>query len=197
MTGRCPRCFLPQGAGGLELCLCAELPRVDNRTPVLLVRHVNEAWKTSNTARLLALALGRVELVPYGDKARTFEARLPLPAGAAVLYPDGPPTPPGAPPPSLLVVLDGSWSQARRMLQRHPAFQRLPRFSLPPPAPGTFRLRQPPLSEGMSTLEAVAWALHRLEGPQVAEPLLALHALSAERGLRARGVWPGPPDCPA
>jgi hypothetical protein len=39
----------------------------------------------------------------------------------------------------------------------------------------------------MSTLEAVAFALGQLEGPELAEPLLALHARAVDQGLRARG----------
>jgi DTW domain-containing protein YfiP len=180
MEGRCVGCFLPTA-----LCLCAAVPRVETRTRVLLVRHTMETWKGSNTARLAALALPNAELLPYGDRARTFERRLPLPEGSWLLWPEGPPPPEDAPPPRALVVLDGSWSQARRMLHRHPAFRALPRMALAPQS--TLRLRQPPREDGMSTLEAVALALAQLEGPQVAEPLLDLHALFTRRGLSARG----------
>lgn len=182
MEGRCLRCFLPS-----PLCVCAQVPRVETRTRVLLVRHTQEAFKASNTARLAAQALPNSELIPYGDRDRSFERRLPLPEGSWLLWPEGPPPPKDAPTPRALVVLDGSWSQARRMVQRHPAFRSLPRLVLAPPAEGSLRLRQPPRADGMSTLEAVAFALEQLEGPRVAEPLLALHAAFTRVGLTARG----------
>ncbi|MCI0572071.1 MAG: DTW domain-containing protein [Myxococcaceae bacterium] len=181
MAGKCVRCFLPEA-----LCVCAEVPRVETRTRVLLVRHVMETWKASNTARLAAMALPGAELVAYGDRERSFERHLPLPEGSWLLWPEGPPPPPDAPPPRTVVVLDGSWSQARRMMQRHPAFRALPRLVLAPPT-GALRLRIPPREDGMSTLEAVALALAQLEGPGVAEPLLTLHELFTRRGLQSRG----------
>ena len=64
---------------------------------------------------------------------------------------------------------------------------RLPRLALAPPAEPVERLRTPPHPEGMSTLEAVAFALAQLEGPEIAQPLLALHARAVDQGLRARG----------
>ena len=50
LSRRCPRCLLAR-------CLCASLPRVEARTRIVLVRHLNERYRSSNTARLAALAL--------------------------------------------------------------------------------------------------------------------------------------------
>jgi DTW domain-containing protein YfiP len=73
------------------------------------------------------------------------------------------------------------------MVQRVPALRRLPGMRLPPPAPDTRRLRKPPHPDGMSTLEAMAGALARLEGEELAKPLLTLHELMIERVLASRG----------
>jgi DTW domain-containing protein YfiP len=103
------------------------------------------------------------------------------------------PGPPLAEPPTRIVVPDGTWSQARRMLQRLPALQALPRLALPGPPPG-LRLRRPHRGDGMSTLEAMAGALHALGRAQDAEALLALHAVAVERVMRLKGVWGAAPE---
>jgi len=189
MTNRCERCFLPR-----TLCLCHALPSVVTRTRVVILRHHKELWKVSNTARLAALALPQAELHDYGGPdSRLDEVALRAP-GTFVLFPDGPE--PSREPPAAevrqLLVLDGSWPQARRMSQRMEVLRGLPRLVLPPPPPTSVRLRQPLRADGMSTLEAIAGALELLEGPAVSGPLYALHALSVARVLASRGR-PGQP----
>jgi DTW domain-containing protein YfiP len=108
-----------------------------------------------------------------------------LPAPVYLLYPDG--EPPAAPPagPISLVVLDGSWPQARRMLQRIPEVRGLPRLALPPPAVARPRLRRGRDAGEMSTLEAIACAIAFVEGEAMAAPLFALHDLFVERSIPA------------
>ncbi len=166
---RCVRCMMRP-----EVCLCP-LPRVPNRTPVVIVRHRLEAFRPTNTARLAALALAQAELYEFGrlGVAGT-DAPLRVP-GTWLLFPDGPPLAPHAPRPARLLVLDGTWPQARRMAHRLEAVRGLPRFALPAPAEASDRLRTEPHREGMATLEAIAHALSVLDGPEVAQPLLALY----------------------
>ncbi|WNG47633.1 DTW domain-containing protein [Archangium minus] len=173
---RCDRCNLPQ-----HLCLCAELPRVETRTRILLLQHVVETWKKSNTGRLAALALANSQLLTYGAQDESLDTALLSEPGTWLLYPDGPTSPPDAPAPKQLVVLDASWSQARRMTQRIPALRTLPRLVLPPPSPGMLRLREPTHPSGMSTLDAIARAVAMLEGPEAAAPLERLAALRVQR----------------
>ncbi|PTL83375.1 tRNA-uridine aminocarboxypropyltransferase [Vitiosangium sp. GDMCC 1.1324] len=173
---RCPRCNLPS-----HLCLCAEIPRVETRTRLLLLQHVMEIAKKSNTGRVAALALANVRLLTYGSPAEFLDTALLSEPGTWLLYPDGPTAPSDAPPPRQLVVLDASWSQARRMTQRLPVLRALPRLVLPPPEPGLLRLREPTHPSGMSTLDAIARAVSALEGPDVAAPLERLAALRVQR----------------
>jgi DTW domain-containing protein len=183
LSGRCPGCYLPT-----SLCLCAEVPRVDTRTDFLVIRHSKEASKSTNTARLAALALSRCRILTYGAPGQPpFDVSVLTAPGTWLLFPDAPPPPPGTPPPERLVVLDGNWTQARRMYHRLPELRRLPGLALPPPAPSTRRLRRSPHPQAMSTVEAIAGALTVLEGEQVARPLHALHALMIDRVMAARG----------
>ena len=182
LAGRCRACYLPSA-----LCLCAHVPRVDTRTRFLVLRHNKEAHKSTNTARLAALALPRCHILPYGAPGRPFDASGLDAPGTWLLFPEAPPPPEGTPPPERLVVLDGNWTQARRMYHRLPELRRLPGLGLPHPDPEARRLRRAPHPESMSTLEAMAAALALLEGGHVARPLLALHELMIERVLQSRG----------
>jgi DTW domain-containing protein YfiP len=182
LAGRCPRCYLPT-----QLCLCDQIPQLDTRTEFLVIRHNKEKEKSTNTARMAALALARCQVLTYGAPGQPFDASVLEGPDTWILFPDTQPPAPDAPPPRRLVVLDGNWGQARRMLQRVPELRRLPGLSLPPPPPQTRRLRRPPHPEGMSTLEAMAGAVALLEGEALARRLYELHELMIDRVLESRG----------
>ena len=186
LPGRCPRCYVMA-----THCLCAEVPTVATRTQVVVVRHQREGWKSTGTARIAALALPGLSCLEYGEDAQPAQAALTpeLLEGAGVLFPAEPPAAWAPGTLRRLVVLDGTWRQARRMFKRLPALHALPRLSLPPQAHPVLRLRTTTFEDGRSTLEAIADALALLEGPEVAAPLRALHELHVERTFRARGVW--------
>ena len=180
-AGHCPRCVLK-----LQICVCGEIPRVQASTEIVLIRHVTELLLTSNTGRFAALALPNSRLLSYGG-GMAFDASFLREPGTALLYCSGPATRPLSFVPERLVVLDGSFRQARRMYKRVPELRALPELSLPAPAVTPTRLRRPTLPEGMSTLEAVAAALSLLEGPERAAPLWTLHAELVRRADLVRG----------
>lgn len=177
--GKCERC-LGRGDG----CLCAQVQPVHSRTRFVVLRHALERSKQSNTARIAALALPNCELREHGGLGPAPDLEDLREEGTWLLYP-GAPVPQAPPSPRRLVVLDGSWSQARRMLQRLEVLRALPRLSLPV-AEGRRSLRAAPPG-GMSTLEAIARALELLEGPHLAAPLDRLHQAMVERVVRSRG----------
>jgi DTW domain-containing protein len=73
------------------------------------------------------------------------------------------------------VVLDATWHQARRLYRRTPGLRSIPRLVLPAPTQRRDRLREQHRPDGMSTLEAVAAAVTKLEGADMAEPLEKLY----------------------
>jgi DTW domain-containing protein YfiP len=169
-----------------EICICAHIPRVETKTRILLIRHAIERRKASNTARLAALALPSCALVEYGLGGGAFHDPRLLEEGTVLLFPGSATMTRADPPPAQLVVLDGSWNQARRMSQRIEALRNLPRLSLPAKASPPRRLRAETRAEGMATLEAIARALALLEGEAVAAPLDALHEELVRRSLSLR-----------
>lgn len=182
---RCPAClFRP------EDCLCAEIPRLEAPVDFLLLRHASEIRRPTNSGRWAAQAFG-APIIEYGlaGGGPVDEAAISRP-GSWVLFPASEPTPREGPLPRRLVVLDASWSQARRMLQRVPALRALPRLSLAPPV-GRGRLRRPTRPQGMSTLEAMARALEWMGQAEAARRLEAVMALAVARQARLRGHAPG------
>jgi len=73
-----------------------------------------------------------------------------------------------------LVLLDGTWSQAKTLWWRNPWLLKLHRLVLNPPAPARLdRLRREPRRDALSTLEAAALVLRRVEKtPEAADALL-------------------------
>ncbi|HEV2186529.1 MAG TPA: tRNA-uridine aminocarboxypropyltransferase [Stellaceae bacterium] len=74
-----------------------------------------------------------------------------------------------------IVILDGTWSQAKTLWWRNPWLLKLHRIVLDPPRPARLgRLRREPRREALSTVEAAALALRHIEaGPQAADALIA------------------------
>jgi DTW domain-containing protein YfiP len=90
-----------------------------------------------------------------------------------------------------IIVLDGTWSQAKALWWRNGWMLKCKRIVLGPKRPSRYgRLRREPRSDGLSTLEAAAMLLARLESKPEIET--ALHA-SFERLLaRYRELHPRP-----
>ncbi len=182
---KCPRCLLQQ-----RVCLCAAIPAVATRTQVVIVRHHLERHRSSNSGRLAHLALPNSVIVDHGGHEGP--ARLPALEGAWLLYPLGEPTvrcP--EPAPHQLIVLDATWSQARRMYRKLGALRGLPTLCLPEAPMPAARLRESPGPGQVSTIEAIARALRILEGDAAASPLEALFALAVERAAATGRSVPG------
>ncbi|MGE0867021.1 MAG: tRNA-uridine aminocarboxypropyltransferase [Kofleriaceae bacterium] len=174
---RCPRCLLQQ-----RVCLCAQLPSIATATRIVIVRHHLEKWRSSNSGRLAHLALPNSVVIDHGGSDGP--AQLPALEGAWLLFPEGTPTEVApVPAPRQLVVLDATWSQARRMYRKLAALRGLPILRLPDAPMPTARLRESPGPGRVSTIEAIARALRILEGDAAAEPLEDLFSLAVSRAI--------------
>ena len=176
---RCERCLLLQ-----EWCLCARVPRVEVQTQLIIIRHWKERLRTSNTARMVQAAIPTTIILDYGAPGAELDpAALPL-SEASLLFPGETTQSPAL---KTLIIVDGSWPQARRMVQRIPGLASLPKTSVSPLPVPPRRLRRPPQPEGMATIEAIARALDRLEGPGTGAPLDLLFDDMVETMNRLRG----------
>lgn len=160
---RCRSCFKPA-----PHCICGLIEPVSNRTFVSILQHPRERFHAIGTARIARLGLERSRIVvPRDCFTRSLEQRFDVTPGTGLLFPH-----PGAKRledlapherPAGLVVLDGTWSQARRLYGANPWLHELPHFALSPPAPTRYRIRKAPRREFVSTLEAIVRALEILE----------------------------------
>lgn len=181
---RCDRCLFQR-----RVCLCPVIPTVPTQTRIVIVRHHLERWRSSNSGRLAHLALPNSEIIDHGGLAGP--AVLPSLADAWLLFPEGAPIERVERPPGQLVVLDATWSQARRMFRKISALRGLPILRLPDDAMPVARLRESPGIGRVSTIEAIARALRLLEGEAAAAPLEALFAVAVERSAASgRNVRP-------
>ena len=184
---RCSRCLRPQSH-----CLCALIPSLASRTRVLILQHYSEVDHALNTARLAALGLQQAQLEVGEVFAQLgawlgqpgYQARLLFPGDDAVVI--GRYT--KSDQPLLLVVPDGTWRKARKLLHLNPLLQTLPRVTLPAGGTSRYRLRKAPAPGALSTIEAVAQALETLEAPQSFSPLLAPFERLIEGQIEAMGV---------
>jgi len=118
-----------------------------------------------------AIGIGSMALASLLDE-RLFADAPGAPKGPLAVRP--PQVPLDAPTHWRLVLLDGTWRQAHRLLHAHPGLQRLPRWPLASPPPSRYAVRKARREDQRSTLEATCLALGALEGrPAHYAPLLA------------------------
>jgi DTW domain-containing protein YfiP len=174
----CATCLRPQ-----PTCICQWIAPVDTDVAVLILQHPLEVANAKGSARLLHLSLpGSVLLAGETFDHDALQSLLHEGGRTPVLlYPEtadaaAPALDPArlAEPSSLrLVVLDGTWRKSRKMLHLNPLLQTLPRLALQGMPESHYRIRKAHAPDQLSTLEATAYALMRLQAPARLEPLLA------------------------
>ncbi|MBC8353021.1 MAG: DTW domain-containing protein [Planctomycetes bacterium] len=186
MRQRCYQCFRP-----LSLCFCEAIPQIDNRTDILILQHVGERFHAFNTARIVRKALHHCQLIV--DHNRRFGThQLPIRANAGLLYPGANAATlnelPVADRPEQLVIIDGTWHQAKTIVRDVPQLRDLPCYRLDPSSPGQYRIRREPDAQSLSTLEATVAALRALEPDTIGlDQLLAAFNKMVENQLAHAG----------
>jgi DTW domain-containing protein YfiP len=179
----CPRCQKP-----LALCVCATLTEHRGKVQVLVLRHPQEKDRALGTARMIELQVAGAKVVT-GLSWRNLAAALKTPAEPkdwGVLYQGAKAARPGKDAPPLvavdkkgapladqkaglagikgIIVLDGTWSQAKTLWWRNAWLLKCRRLVLAPERPSAYgKLRREPRRDSLSTLEAAALAVSVLE----------------------------------
>lgn len=173
----CDTCFRPK-----ESCFCDRVRPCDNRLKVVILQHPQEKTKVLNSARLTHLMLGNSSIL-VGLSWANFKKvagpeEVPSQWGVLHLKPDQQKTlaPLSITSPKKLpvhdvsflkgiVVLDGTWKQAKTLWWRNAWLLKLNRISL---NPDHISLRPQVKGAGLSTIEAVAFTLEHLgETPDI------------------------------
>ncbi len=170
----CSRCKRPT-----RVCYCAHLTSIDTQTRVVFIQHPREEGVAIGTARIAHLCLPNSELhvgVDFRDSSALQRALSDPEHPAALLYPsEGAVDVFAHPPlsPVTLVVVDGTWWQAKKLIRANPELARLPRYAFRAPTPSEYRIRREPDAAYVSTIEALVHVLGVLErAPERFRPLL-------------------------
>lgn len=177
---RCQRCLLPR-----KNCLCATIKPQTSRSRFCLVMFDTEPLKPSNTGRLIADILPDTQAFLW-SRTEPPEALLALVASEdyqpMVVFPasyaDSPrqvlTTPPTSGKPALFIMLDGTWTEARKMFRKSPYLDALPVISVDLTTTSAYRLRAAH-GEGQYCTAEVAAALLELAGDTQASEGLQKH----------------------
>ena len=178
---RCPRCRV-----GIRYCMCAWQPDVTSHSAVCLLMYDAEPLKPTNTGWLIA------DVVPdtfaFGWSRTEVDDRiLALLADPQwqpyVVFPDEYVAPErvvydlavnelkSAGKRPLFVVLDGTWTEARKMFRKSAYLTHLPVLSLRPEAISRYRLRRSTREEHLCTAEVTALCLHLAADVEAAQAL--------------------------
>jgi DTW domain-containing protein YfiP len=163
---RCSICLRPA-----LLCLCPLVPSLDSTVSVLVIQHPQEQRHALNTGRLLVAGLIQAELLVTERimPGSAWSTLLSDPSWRTELLFPGLQTSLLMPSsledqrPRRLVLLDGTWRKARKILALNPLLQQLPRVCLPDGLVSLYRLRKTDVPNALSTIEAGVQALQQID----------------------------------
>jgi DTW domain-containing protein YfiP len=183
----------------LPLCVCEGVTPLKNRTRLLILQHPQEQDRALGTARLTTAHLANAVLkigLSWPSLSRALGETVD-PQRWGVLYLGSVRAADLDPEREIIavdrrgeaeasqtavlrslegiVLLDGTWSQAKALWWRNPWMLRCQRIVLNPAEPSRYgKLRKEPRRDGLSTLESAAFVLSRLDrAPDIETQLLA------------------------
>ncbi|MDE1934396.1 tRNA-uridine aminocarboxypropyltransferase [Bradyrhizobium sp.] len=191
----CPHCHKPW-----PLCVCEEVRPIDSRIELLILQHPQEQDRALGTARLTAMHFERAAVkvgLSWPSLSKALGRTVADPARWAVLYLGSAKAGDLGTTEEVVainrkgemeqsqrailsriegvVLLDGTWSQAKALWWRNPWMLKCQRLILGPSQPSRYgKLRREPRRDGLSTIEAAALVVSRLERrPDIADALNA------------------------
>ncbi|MEH2509066.1 DTW domain-containing protein YfiP [Nitrobacteraceae bacterium AZCC 1564] len=207
----CPHCGKPE-----PLCVCSDVAPIDNRIELLILQHPQEQDRALGTARLTALhfqnsalkiglswpslskVLGRsvdpqrwailylgsakVADLPTDSEVVAIDRKGAVEEGQRAILNDI----------DGVILLDGTWSQAKALWWRNAWMLKCRRIILGPASPSLYgKLRKEPRRDGLSTIEAAGMVLSRLEKrPEIEAALTASFERLLTRFREVQAVMP-------
>ncbi|MFH0920744.1 MAG: tRNA-uridine aminocarboxypropyltransferase [Fibrobacterota bacterium] len=167
---RCLRCNRSRAT-----CFCGFVTPFDTRTRFVILMHPKEfKFQTVGTGRMTGLALRNSETIVGLDFTRDprLTALLADPRWHSVMLFPGPgsidlsmnvPFELPAGKTLRVLVIDGTWAMAKKIIRLSPNLQALPKIRFTPPALSRFHIKRQPAAHCVSTIEAVHYLLDILE----------------------------------
>jgi DTW domain-containing protein YfiP len=208
----CPHCLKP-----VPLCVCDSVTPIQSRLSLLILQHPQEQDRALGTARLTALHFANATLkvgLSWPSLAKALGRPVADPSRWAVLYLGSVKAADLGTDAELVainrkgeledhqrgiladiegvVLLDGTWSQAKALWWRNAWMLKCQRIVLNPKQPSRYgRLRREPRRDGLSTIEAAAMLIAGLEKrPEIAATLNASFERMLARYREVQGTTP-------
>jgi hypothetical protein len=208
----CPHCQKP-----LPLCICDSIKPIESRTSLLILQHPQEQDRALGTARLTALHFKDAVLkigLSWPSLAKALGRPVDDPSRWAVLYLGSAKVADLDTDSDIvainrkgeveehqrgilrdiegIVLLDGTWSQAKALWWRNAWMLKCQRVILGPKNPSRYgKLRREPRGDGLSTIESAAMLLSAVEKrPDIAETLHASFERMLAKYREAQSVLP-------
>ncbi|UFS77985.1 DTW domain-containing protein [Tardiphaga sp. 37S4] len=180
----CPHCHKP-----MPLCICDSITPIDNKIELLILQHPQEQDRALGTARVAALHFKKATVkigLSWPSLAKALGKPVADPARWAILYLGSAKVTDYETDRDILaidrkgqaeenqrallkdiqgiVLLDGTWSQAKALWWRNAWMLKCQRVILGPAKPSLYgKLRREPRKDGLSTIEAAGMLLASLE----------------------------------
>jgi DTW domain-containing protein YfiP len=208
----CPHCQKP-----LPLCICESITPIDSRISLLILQHPQEQDRALGTARLTALHFRDAVLkigLSWPSLSKALGRPVADPSRWAVLYLGSAKVADLETDRDIvainrkgeiednqrailkdiegIVLLDGTWSQAKALWWRNAWMLKCQRVILGPARPSRYgQLRREPRRDGLSTIEAAAMLIASLERrPDITETLHGSFERMLTRYRKAQSVLP-------
>jgi DTW domain-containing protein len=208
----CPHCTKP-----VPLCICDSITSIKNRIELLILQHPQEQDRALGTARLTALHFADAVLkigLSWPSLSKALGRRVLDPSRWAVLYLGSAKVADLETDRDIvaidhkgrieenqreilkdiegIVLLDGTWSQAKALWWRNAWMLKCQRVILGPKQPSRYgKLRKEPRRDGLSTIEAAAMLLAALEKrPDIAATLNGSFERMLTKYREAQSVLP-------
>ncbi len=176
---RCPFCNV-----GIQHCLCEFQPDIDTQVAVLLIVSQNEVFKPSNTGRLIADLIKETYVYQWSRTepdsqmldllqdpsyfpvlvfpAETEEEHSRVLENASGINQGQKP---------LLIFVDGSWREAKRIIRRSEYLANLPLVSIEPETVSQYVMRKSDNDQHLATAEVASMVLEKFNEHLAAETL--------------------------
>lgn len=182
---RCPQCNR-----ALVACFCHTISQIDNELPVIILQHTSEVKHAKGTAKIVELSLDNIDVFVGEDFTDNDELLTKLAAKKSLLlYPQEDAILPQQLAKQVsendelklsdyqLVVIDGSWKKAFKILQLNPFLSDLPAIGIDAVNESDYRIRKSSRADSLSTLEAIHAVLTAVEGDKFEGLLTSFKAM--------------------
>ncbi|MDX2475662.1 MAG: tRNA-uridine aminocarboxypropyltransferase [Candidatus Krumholzibacteria bacterium] len=189
-AARCPACLIPQA-----FCICQVAAPEELATRVTVVVHYADIDRTTNTGKWAPVALTNSEVLIRGRRESPLDMSRAIQPDChnLLLFPSkdsqqlSPDYVAALTKPVNLIVPDGNWNQAGKMVKREAQMAALPHVHLKIDKPTRYRLRTAAHQHWISTFEAISRALGVLENPALQARLEYFFDVAVERVLYLKG----------